>query len=201
MWEIALTALSNDLPDNASNGAAPDDLLVKAQAGDRAAFDRLMQLFERQVLATALRLMSGNLSDAQDAAQIVFLRMHKYLPRIRTGENLAGWLYRVTANVCLDELRRKSAFVPLDDELRVAFTSEADPERQFSEAERHAALVAGLRDLPAKERAAVVLRDIEGLETEEVARILGSSPATVRSQLRSARSKLRNFISRMKRRS
>ena len=193
MWELALTTMSDKV--------APDDLISKAQAGDKSAFDQLIRLHERRVLATALRLLNGNLADAQDAAQTVFLRLHKHLPGVRSGENLAGWLYRVTVNVCLDELKRKSSLVPLDDEEKTIAASDADPETRFSDVDRRAALLEGLNSLPAKERAAVVLRDIEGVDTEEVARILGSSPATVRSQLCAARSKLRVFISRMRRRS
>jgi len=193
MWELTLTTMSDKV--------VADDLILKAQAGHKEAFDQLMRLHERRVLATALRLLNGNLADAQDAAQTVFLRLHKHLPGIRAGENLAGWLFRVTANVCLDELKRKSSLVPLDDGVNTIAASHADPERQFSDAERRAALLEGLSLLPAKERAAVVLRDIEGIDTKEVARILGSSPATVRSQLCSARSKLRVFISRVRRRS
>jgi RNA polymerase sigma-70 factor (ECF subfamily) len=193
MWELTLTTMSDNV--------VADELILKAQAGDRAAFDQLMRLHERRVLATALRLHNGNLADAQDAAQTVFLRLHKHLPGIRAGENLAGWLYRVTANVCLDELKRKSPLVSLNDGVKAMAASQGDPERQFSDVERRAALSEGLSLLPAKERAAIVLRDIEGIDTAEVARILGSSPATVRSQLCSARSKLRVFISRMRRRS
>jgi RNA polymerase sigma-70 factor (ECF subfamily) len=70
----------------------------------------------------------------------------------------------------------------------------ASPEGRFSGRERERHLRAGLRTLPEKERAALLLREMDGLSTEEVARVLGSSPATVRSQICNARVKLRKFF-------
>lgn len=71
-----------------------------------------------------------------------------------------------------------------------------DPQQAATEAERRRALEMSLRMLPEKERAALVLRDLEGLTTEEVARVLGSSEATVRSQISKARVKVRGFVER-----
>jgi RNA polymerase sigma-70 factor (ECF subfamily) len=191
MWELALATIFDPSTGQSSTDV---DLIRRAQTGDAAAFEQIMRLHERRVLATALRLLNGNLADAQDAAQTVFLRLHKHLRRIRADDNLAGWLYRVTANVCLDEMRRKSALVPIEKVTMIPRATTADPESEFSVAERRATLTAGLAILAARERAAIVLRDIEGLETYEVARILGISEATVRSHICSARSKLRKFV-------
>ena len=88
--------------------------------------------------------------------------------------------------------------MPLDIDIPDLETSRSDVE--IDEAQRRKILNAGLRRLPEKERAAIVLRDIRGLETSEVARILGSSEATVRSQISSARLKITNFAQRYLRR-
>jgi len=173
-----------------------DSTLEAARAGDRAAFDLLMRRHERLVLGTAYRL-SGNLEDAQDASQEVFLRLYRNLGRLETG-NLAAWLYRVTVNVCHDVRRRRLSTVPVDDAPELA--AAADPQQSVSQAEQRALLLRSLRMLSEKERAALVLRDLEGLSTAEVAAALGSSVVTVRSQICKARLKMRDFVERYTRR-
>jgi RNA polymerase sigma-70 factor (ECF subfamily) len=173
-----------------------DDAFEAARAGDAAAFDLLMRRHERQVLGTAYRL-AGNLEDAQDASQEVFLRLYRNLARLE-HVNLAAWLYRVTVNVCHDSRRRGLATVPMDDATELA--AAGDPQQSAGETERRALLLRSLRTLSGKERAALVLRDMEGLSTAEVACVLGSSVATVRSQVSKARLKMRDFVERYSRR-
>jgi RNA polymerase sigma-70 factor (ECF subfamily) len=183
----------------AAAGSEPegrDATLEAARSGDRAAFDLLMRRHERLVLGTAYRL-AGNLDDAQDASQEVFLRLYRNLARLDAG-NLAAWLYRVTVNVCHDARRRRANMVPVEDAPELAATG--DPQQSASEAERRALLLRSLRTLSEKERAALVLRDLEGLSTTEVASVLGSSVATVRSQISKARLKMRDFVDRSSRR-
>jgi RNA polymerase sigma-70 factor (ECF subfamily) len=174
-----------------------DSALEAARAGDRAAFDLLMRRHERLVLATANRL-AGNLEDAEDAAQEVFLRLYRNLGRLES-RNLAAWLYRVTVNVCHDARRRRPRAIPVEEAPELAAAG-ADPHGSLDEAERRALLLRSLRLLSEKERAALVLRDLEGLSTAEVARVLGSSVGTVRSQLSKARLKVRDFVERSLRR-
>lgn len=154
-------------------------------------FERVVIEHQRQVLMTAVRLL-GNFEDAQDAAQEVFLRLHKNLAQFDTSRELSPWLYRMTVNVCHDLRRKRKVTVALKgvDPPAPAF----DPLAERAARERHAAVAEALRTLPEKERAAVVLRDIEGLPTSEVARILGSSEATVRSQISTARVKISKFL-------
>jgi RNA polymerase sigma-70 factor (ECF subfamily) len=152
-----------------------------------------MRRHERLVLATALRLL-GRMEDAQDASQDVFLRLHRNLGRLGNEVNLAAWLYRVTVNVCRDIRRRSPESAPIDDEDPTS--SGADQEAGYAEAERRRALQLSLRILSGRQREALVLRDLEGLSTEEVARAMGSSAATVRSQISQARVKIRSFLER-----
>jgi RNA polymerase sigma-70 factor (ECF subfamily) len=173
-----------------------DDAFEAARSGDAAAFDLLMRRHQRLVLGTAYRL-AGNLEDAQDASQEVFLRLYRNLAKL-DQVNLAAWLYRVTVNVCHDARRRGLATVPVDDATEVA--AEGDPQQSAGEAERRALLLRSLRTLSGKERAALVLRDLEGLSTAEVACVLGSSVATVRSQVAKARLKMRDYVERYSRR-
>jgi RNA polymerase sigma-70 factor, ECF subfamily len=173
----------------------PDDrarILAAARAGDLAAFEQMIRQYERLVLVTSMRML-GNVADAQDASQEVFLRLYRNLGKVESHAAFSSWLYRVTVNVCHDMRRRRPALAPLED-AELARDEEADPQQATVEAERRRALDLGLKHLPEKERAALVLRDLEGLPTEEVARVLGSSPATVRSQIAKARIKMRGFL-------
>lgn len=166
-----------------------------ARAGDLAAFERLVATYERQVYATAMRLL-GNREDAQDAAQETFVRLYRNLTRIDEAR-LPAWLYRVTVNVCRDigRERARSAELPENQPAPAA-----DPLQELSDAERRGLMQAAMRRLTEKERATVVLRDLEGLPTREVARILGSTEVTVRSRLSAARTKLKNYIEGLRRR-
>jgi RNA polymerase sigma-70 factor (ECF subfamily) len=172
--------------------------LEATKAGDLAAFELLMRQYERLVLVTALRLL-GVLEDAQDASQEVFLRLYRNLNRVGASGNLSGWLYRVTVNVCHDVDRKRRVPAPVEDAAGLAALT-ADPQRAAVETERRRALEMSLRMLSKKERAVLVLRDLEGLSTEEVARALGTTEATVRSQISKARVKIRDFLERYFRR-
>ena len=150
-----------------------------------------MRRHERLVLGTALRLL-GNLEDAQDASQEVFLKLYRNLGKLATEANASAWLYRVTVNVCRDAGRKRRPMAPVEElEALAAGESRGDA---GEDQERRRALALGLRRLSERERTAVVLRDLEGLDTGEVARAMGTTEATVRSQISQARMKMREFL-------
>ncbi|MGA2264158.1 MAG: RNA polymerase sigma factor [Acidobacteriota bacterium] len=175
------------------------NLVLRAQAGATDAFEQLMACFQRQVLCTATRILHRS-EDAKDAAQEVFFKLYRYLPRIKP-EAVRTWLYRVTVTVCSDMVK-KSSRVPtsnLEDEPAGDGPSVADEQKieaGINLEEQRAILQDALQALPFKERTALVLRDIEGLSTEEAAQILGSSATTIRSQISSARVKVRRYCER-----
>ncbi|MGH9672054.1 MAG: RNA polymerase sigma factor [Bryobacteraceae bacterium] len=160
---------------------------ARREEGD---FDALLQRHSRQVVRTAYRLL-GNLADAEDAAQEVFLRLHRHRDRVDEVRELGSWLYRVTVNVCADA-RRKKRELPLAEGLDVV-SGEAAPDAALDLEQRRRLLRLGLKRLAERERTAVVLRDIESLSTKEVAGIMQTSEGNVRSQLCLARGKLRKF--------
>jgi RNA polymerase sigma-70 factor (ECF subfamily) len=166
--------------------------LEAAKSGDLAAFDALMRYYERLVLVTALRL-TGSMPDAQDVSQEVFLKLYRNLGKVDGAGSIASWLYRVTVNACHDLQRRKRPQAPPEFAEGLP-AGGMDPQQAATQAERRRVLEMSLRMLPERERAALVLRDLEGLSTEEVARVLGSSQATVRSQISKARVKVRGFV-------
>jgi RNA polymerase sigma-70 factor (ECF subfamily) len=180
-------------------------LVARACAGDERAFERIMLATEQRVVSIAWRML-GSREDACDAAQEVYLRVFKYLGRFRAGEDFRAWLYRITINVCNDFARKQRArgltqFSEIDSSQdHAAFETAdpaADPESLALQEQQFALIRYALQTLPPKERAALVLRDLEGLSTEEVAQALGSRPVTVRSQVRSARAKIKTYCDKL----
>lgn len=154
-------------------------------------FETIVLLREAQVLRIAFRIL-GNWADAEDVAQETFLRLHRHGTGFRDEASLGSWLYRVTVNLCFDRTRaaKPAAEMP---ELQAAGISAESNMIQEQVKEK---LMAALATLPARERAAVVLREIEGLTTAEVAEVLGSSEVTVRSQISRAMARLRGMLRR-----
>lgn len=177
-------------------------LIVRARSGDADAFEAIMLHYQQQVLSIARRLL-GNVDDARDAAQEVFLRLHKYLGRFDERKELLPWLYRMTVNVCHDigRNRRAGTLVSLEQEQAqgnlAALQSQHDIEAEISTAQEKQIIAAALAELSEKERAAVVLRDLAGLATNVVAQILNSSESTVRSQISTARVKIKRHRDRV----
>ncbi len=182
-------------------------LIAQARAGDAGAFEELMICTQHKVVATAWRML-GEREDARDAAQEVYLRVFKYLARYDPAQDFHGWLYRITINVCRDTARRRRTTDAGSDwfdapeheraaEALISADVQSDIEAQTLLWQQRALVARALLTLPEKERAAVVLRDLEGLSTAEVARILQTRPVTVRSQISSARTKLKLYCERL----
>lgn len=190
-----------DLAHEEAGRAEPEaaDWVRRARLGELGAFEWLVRRHERMVIRTALRLL-GRLDLAEDAAQETFLRLHRYIGRFDVSRELGPWLHRMAVNVCHDiaSRSRRRVLVCLDEvesaALGRAAGSQTEIEEDVTRNQQRRLVQAALQTLPAKERAAIVLRDIEGLPSPEVARILGSSEGTVRSQVASARLKIKRFI-------
>ena len=203
--DIALMTDSLGLANSSSKTGASSiaRTVERAKAGDPAAFEELIDCYQRKVLSTSWRIL-GNREDAYDAAQEVFLRVHKYLNGFRSDQDFAAWLYRIIVNVCRDHMRKRGdrqQFASFETE-REAGTLEAlasgeDVEANAIKSQQRAMIEEALDTLSTKERAALVLRDLEGLSTEEVARVLGSSQTTVRTQISSARAKIKLYRDRV----
>ena len=175
-------------------------LIERAAAGDIAAFEQIMIHSEQRVMSMAWRML-GNEADACDASQEVFLRVYKYLGRYKRDQDFFAWLYTITVNVCRDIAKKRQhhsdRFTSLaagDDEGAFAVPAQQeDAEEAFMHTQQRELIARAMATLPDKERAAIVLRDVEGLPTDEVARIMNSSSTTVRSQISSARKKIKIY--------
>jgi RNA polymerase sigma-70 factor (ECF subfamily) len=194
-------AVEIQLPEDAlaRNQSALSLLVERAAAGDNDAFEQIMIHSQQKVMAISWRIL-GNEADARDASQEVFLRVYKYLGRFKQNQEFLPWLCRITVNVCRDILKKRQhrgeQFKSPDQETTQVPFAQDDAEHALIQAQRRKLISRAIADLPFKERASIVLRDMEGLSTEEVARILKSSSTTVRSQISSARRKIRDYCRR-----
>jgi RNA polymerase sigma-70 factor (ECF subfamily) len=169
--------------------SAEADWIRAARSGDRAAFGALVQRHESTVLRVARRLLM-DAHDAQDAAQDVFVRLYDHLHRFDERRPLTPWLYRITVNVCRTHARKRSRRTEAEHE------AVRDAVRHHSEAGATEAadwLERGLSRLSPRERTALVLRDLEGLNATEAAKAMRCAPVTVRTLAARARLKLKRL--------
>lgn len=189
------------------NEASLARLIERAAAGDNAAFEQIMVLSEKRVMALTWRML-GNEADARDASQEVFLRVYKYLGRFKKDQDLFAWIYQITVNVCRDIAKKRSPgearIVSLnagdDDEAFEIPAETEDADNTLIHRQRRELIAKAMATLPNNERASILLRDIEGLSTEEIAGIMRSSATTVRSQVSSARKKIKIYCEKYLRR-
>ena len=178
-------------------------LIQRAAGGDMVAFEQLMCHSEQRVLRLTWRML-GNEADARDATQEVFLRVYKYLGRFKQDQPFFAWVYQITLNVCRDISKKRrqysSQFTSMEttdfEALLKVPDQQADAERTLIREQERELIMRAIAILPEKERAAILLRDLEGLRTDEVARIMRSSATTVRSQISSARQKIKLYCER-----
>jgi len=170
-------------------------LILKAQQGDQWAFARLVSRYDRQILALA-RDMVGDLEDAQDVFQEVFLAAYRGLPKFRMESDLSTWLYRIAVNKALKFRRQRQR----QAELEAAGVREetgsggADPAQGVLEAEFRAQFNRALDQLSRRERMAFVLCHRQGLKIAQAATLMSCSAGSVKSYLFRAREKVRAVL-------
>jgi RNA polymerase sigma-70 factor (ECF subfamily) len=177
-------------------------LIERAAAGDLVAFVEIMKHSEKRVMRMTWRML-GNEADARDAAQEVFLRVYKYLGRFKQDQPFFAWVYQITLNVCRDIAKKRqlynTQFISLEsgnEAASVVCDNQADAEETLIRVQERELMLRAIATLPERERAAILLRDLEGLSTDEVAHIMKSTATTVRSQISSARQKIRAYCGR-----
>lgn len=193
--EVLRAAMQMAIPSFARFSVEQDrtrQLIQQAKAGDSASFERLVMLYDRRVLRLIQRLLL-NREAAKDASQEVFLRLYKRLHSVNEDRDFSSWLYRLTVNICFDFLRRSTEDTSLDL-IPEPTDVRKNPEQSLIEIEQNQLIPAALKELSPRERSAIVLRDLEGCSTAEVAQILGSTETTVRSQVSTGRVKIKTFV-------
>ncbi len=173
------------------------DLIRAAASGDRRAFEDLVLRKRDRVVRTAYQI-TGNLEDAKDVAQGVFLRLWRVLQRFDLTKRFDTWLYRITVNAAIDSIRERGPkgtlqALPYDagEHLR---DPASGPDASFDLKQLQGAFFRLAARLAPRQRATFVLKEIEGLETAEIARTLGVTESTVRNHLLQARRILREGL-------
>ncbi|NLM46995.1 MAG: sigma-70 family RNA polymerase sigma factor [Firmicutes bacterium] len=176
------------------------ELLARCRQGDLAAYDILMQRYEKKIYTLCLR-MSGNSFDAEDLTQEVFLKAFRALPSFHGQSAFSTWLFRIAANTCLDERRRRKrrpAVLPLekalpteDGEIRMEVPDKtSDPLAAALNSEMKDEIQELLDRLSPEQRSVIILRDLQGFSYEEITRMLKINMGTLKSRLNRARSQL-----------
>ncbi|MFB3815877.1 MAG: sigma-70 family RNA polymerase sigma factor [Terriglobales bacterium] len=185
---------------------ASDELaLVRAaKAGNIGAFEELVKRYDRNVFRIAQHI-TQNREDAEDVVQDAFLKAYGNLEQFQEQSKFYTWLVRIAVNEALMKLRRRrpERMVSLDQEVQTEEDTmprevadwSPNPEQQYSQSELRDILSKTIQGLPASFRTVFVLRDVEGLSTEETAEALGLSIPAVKSRLLRARLQLRERLS------
>jgi RNA polymerase sigma-70 factor, ECF subfamily len=168
------------------------ELALAFQNGERDAYDRIHDRYAPRVLSVCRRML-GDPDDAQEAAQEAFLRVYQGLPKFNGRFRLGAWIVRIATNVCLDQLRsrnrRPSELAPLEV-LDLEYSSpvdDNDPELLFLRHAEGRRVRKVLDSLPPMHRAAIVLRDFEGVSYADIAETLGITECQVKALLHRAR--------------
>ncbi len=187
---------------------ANDDatLVSQAAAGDREAFESLVVRYSSKVFGLCFSLL-GNHADAEDASQEAFLKAFRAIATYRDQASFSTWLYRITRNACIDLVRQRSRrpTVSIDAEIEeedgavgIQVVDDAPLQDETAASNWSAEKVrAAIGTLPEGFRTVILLRDIEGLSYQEVARVLGVREGTVKSRLARARAALLKVLKRM----
>jgi RNA polymerase sigma-70 factor, ECF subfamily len=189
---------------------ATDDLtLVKrVRSGDQRAFKLLVERYQRKVYSVALGMLKDK-EEALDISQEAFVKVYKYLDHFKGDSSFYTWLYRITTNLCIDVIRKRGAnkaeAVEFDESIQMD-VSEANlgalgsrlgtnPQKSALRKELAAKIQEALEQVPEKHRAILLLRELEGMSYEDLARTLEIPKGTVMSRLFHARSKVQKILS------
>ncbi|MGH7771942.1 MAG: RNA polymerase sigma factor [Candidatus Binatia bacterium] len=169
----------------------PDkDLIHKIQGGDQSSFNQLVVKYRNRVMGVATRML-GDPAEAEDLAQDVFVKVYHALGGFKGEALFSTWLYRITANSCLNHRRRRKredqVTGGVDDPEPIFADGGANPHALLERKELKSFLERAIRALPEEQRMVLILRDIEGLSYEEIAGSLGLELGTVRSRLHRGR--------------
>ncbi|MBW2585692.1 MAG: RNA polymerase sigma factor [Deltaproteobacteria bacterium] len=179
-------------------GAEAAELVARAKAGDRAAFDELVRKYRPRVYSLALHL-TGQASDADDITQDAFLKAYHKLPEFEGRSEFFTWIYRITLHRALNAKRdrKRRPTVPLDDPrlvAAVAVDSHGDPERAVQLRDRYRALLEAFDQLSSLLQTTVVLTTLQGLSYKEAAVVLETTEGTIAWRIHESRRKMRGYL-------
>ncbi len=179
-----------------------DFRLIRAfKAGDPKSFEELVRRYQRQV-ANIIYLTLGNREEVQDISQEVFVRVYRSIDKFEFDASFFSWIYRITVNLCIDELRRRKIkrALSLDFLAESTFEKEKKSKEQILasdgvlDEEKREVVLAALQKLSQEHRQVIILREYEELSYAEIASYLGISVQAVKSRIFRAREELRVLL-------
>ena len=175
-------------------------LIRKAQRGDTFAFENLIRKYDKQVLNLALNMV-GNIEDAKDIYQEVFIRAYRSLRNFRFQSEFFTWLYRITVNYSINFRKKRSSRAALHleaNEGRKEVNFQEDeklaPDKTLERNEFHYYVKLGLEYVSAQQRSIFVLRHFNDYKLSEIAEILDCQVGTVKNQLFRATQKIKKYL-------
>lgn len=173
-------------------GERTDHVLTRRAAlGDRTAFAEIFDRHASALYRLAVRMLDGDNQAAEDAVQEALTKAWLQIDGFRGDSSLRTWLFRLTANECHNSRRRRRP-IPIDDKLIAALSTDSAPSAEDATGGRFLLeeLDVALRELPWRQRATWLLREVEGLSYDEIATALSTTPTVIRGQLHRARATL-----------
>ncbi len=172
-------------------------IIERIRSGDEIAFNDLIERYKRQVAAIAFRMV-GDYDEAEDIAQLVFVKTSKNLNKFDISKKFSTWLYRITVNASIDFMRkyRRHKHELLDNYSESLENEDDNPEQILNRKQLRNVILKAAEALNEKQKAAFILRDLEGHQIDEVSEIMDMPEATVRWYLHRARIKLRKELKR-----
>lgn len=187
-----------------------DDLTLvqRVQQGDQRAFKQLVERYQRKIYAVALGMLKDK-EDARDVAQEAFVKVYRYMQHFKGDASFYTWLYRITVNICIDHMRRKGSSKGDEavefDEAVAMDTSEANlgalgsklgtnPQKSALRKELAEKIAQAFEQIPEAHRQILLLREVEGMSYEDLARVLKIPKGTVMSRLFHARLKMQKIL-------
>ena len=190
---------------------ATDDLTLvqRVRSGDQRAYKTLVERYQRKVYSVAVGMLKDR-EEARDVAQEAFVKVYRYLDHFKGDASFYTWLYRITVNICIDVMRRKGAGAGRAENVEFDETVQHDvneanlgalgsrlgtnPQKSALRKELAEKIQAALEQVPEKHRAILLLREIEGMSYEDLARTLDIPKGTVMSRLFHARLKVQKVL-------
>jgi RNA polymerase sigma-70 factor (ECF subfamily) len=168
------------------------ELVERCRSGDEGAFQELVDRYKDLVFALIARTIQDR-SRSEDLAQEVFLRIHRGLPYFRGEARLSTWIYRIVANVCLQDHQRPSA-LSLDDRQAAIRVATAAADHQFGDLELRDRLEKAIARLPPQYRLLIAAHYLDGVQYDDLAEALQLPLGTVKTQLHRAKRQLRRLL-------
>lgn len=177
------------------------ELILLAKDGNMKAYEEIISLYEKKVFSV-IYYMVKNENEVEDIAQEVFIKIYKNLKNFKEESSLYTWIYRITINVCLDEIKRRKKVVYLDEEIetedgeiRMQLADDSKGPSEIAEdKDLKQRLEACIRKLPEDQRIMIILRDIKGFTYMEIAEMLKMNLGTVKSKISRARAMLKEIL-------